>query len=257
MGDYEYYEEPAPVPTFSDGSTSGGRGANSRAAASRAVASKSAVSAASRASAMMAASIQQLPKNSIITSNGIRSLQPVKPAVNKNVLQAAQKRAENIMKNVKPPEPMMIKLTPIEVVAKIPASTTILESAKTDVVAKNITKFQTVSSDEHMEIVKTARQKKEELLVSFQAPVKTSMPRYRPVKMIRHKTITDTPVNQDALQQLSDGLLLALRSSDKTAILDEFTKYQGSLRISIEQPSHKEAVQKSRDNKTVYFTSDA
>jgi hypothetical protein len=93
MGDYDYYEEPQPVPTFSDGSTSGGRGANSRALAGRASASKSAVSAASRASAIMTASIQQLPKNSIITSTGVRAIKPSGPSVNIMAVKAAQKRS--------------------------------------------------------------------------------------------------------------------------------------------------------------------
>jgi len=40
-------------------------------------------------------------------------------------------------------------------------------------------------------------------------------------------------------------------------LLDEFNKYQIGLRISIEQPCHKNAVQEALATKALYLTSDA
>lgn len=68
MDDYDD-EPPPPVPTFSEGSTTGRRGANSRAAASRASALKSAISIASKASAIISSSSQHASSSSIKLSN--------------------------------------------------------------------------------------------------------------------------------------------------------------------------------------------
>lgn len=258
MGDYEYYEEPQPVPTFSDGSSGGGRGANSRAAASRASASKSAVSAASRASAMMAASIQQLPKNAIITSNGIRNLQPSMPAVNMAAIKAAQKRSENVMRTAKPPEPLLVQLPPRDVVANIPESTTILHPVQPENIVTVVSKAEYFSSTLYKDAVTTALSRKQELLdgrVSSEPPV---VKKYRATKCRKYSSSeTELPVNKEALQKLSVNLVSLLNSPNKTAILDEFNQYQTSLRISIEQPCHKNAVEQALAIKALYLTSDA
>lgn len=256
MGDYDYYEEPQPVPTFSDGSTSGGRGANFRAAASRASASKSAVSAASRASAMIAASIQQLPKNSIITSNGIRNIQSSGPAVNMAAVRAAQKRSEDILKTVKPPEPLIIR-QPIEFVAKIPSSTVILETANPATTLNKVSSSSKFTSDIYDAAVKVARTRKEELLTSVEPTIQTKKI-YAPIKYIRHTgLIEEQSINKGALDELASNLSTLLRSNDKVSILEEFNKYQTKLRISIEEPYYKNAIQQFRLNKQTYLTSDA
>ena len=255
MGDYDYYEEPQPVPTFSDGSTSGGRGANSRAAASRASASKSAVSAASRASAIMAASIQQLSKNSIITSNGVRSAQQSSgPGVNMAAIKAAQRRSEEIMRTVKPPEPIIIK-QPINVVANIPASTTILKPLNTDAINRTVSKSESYISDVYKEAVDQARLRKQELVSSLQ-PSPSIEQKYGPVKYIRYDETDDIP-NNAALEKLAYNISRLQANKDKTLLLDEFNKCQADLRISIEQPIHKNAFQKALTNKALYLTSDA
>ena len=254
MGDYDYYEEPQPVPTFSDGSTSGGRGANSRAAASRASASKSAVSAASRASAIMAASIQQLPKNSIITSNGIRNLQqPHGPAINMAAVKAAQKRSEDILRTVKPPEPIIIK-QPVNVVANIPVSTTILKPLNTDTINRNVAKSEVYTSDIYKEAVDLAYIRKQDLLLSLETPPLIQQRKYGPVKYTTYEASEDPVINKAVLEKLMYNISRLQVNKD---FLDEFNKYQSELRISIEEPIHKNAFQQALTNKSVYLTSDA
>ena len=258
MGDYEYYEEPQPVPTFSDGSSSGGRAAKSKAAASRAVASKSALSAASRASAMMAASIQQLPKNSIITANGIRSTQINRPSINVAAVQAAQKRADIVMKTAKPPEQLLIKLPAPDVIHKMPESTTIIQGESDKKIQEDNIHSKTAILELYSLHVEEVRKKKQELLLSFTPVTLEPKKSYYCTRDIRHKTLTeDRPVHQEALTVLSRRLSSLIGLSDKTAMLDEIDAYQTTLRISIEEPLHKAAIQNAHTNKQAYLTSDA
>ena len=255
MSDYDYYEEPQPVPTFSDGSTSGGRGANSRAAASRASASKSAVSAASRASAIMAASIQQLPKNSIITSNGIRSVQQSSgPGVNMAAIKAAQRRSEEIMRTVKPPEPIVLIKQPVNVVANIPTSTTILKPLTTDAINRTVSKSDTYVSDIYKAAVDLARTRKEELLSSVEHSPLIQQKKYGQVNYTTYQASDDIPINNAVLEKLAYNVSRLQANKD---FLDEFNKSQSYLRISIEEPIHKIAFQKALTNKASYLTSDA
>lgn len=267
MSDEYYDEPPPPVPTFSDGASGGGRGANSRAAASRASASKSAVSAASRASAMMAATIQQLPKNSIITSTGIRTIQSNKPPVNAAAIQLAQKRASIIIQNAKPPEPIVIKpptpdITPvipvIPITTFIPKITTIIQVETPKKIQLPVIQPKPFVLQEYQSHVDAVQKKKEELLLSFTPRNKVQKITYPSIKNIKHKTVTeDRPINKDALEQLSKNLLSVINQSDKTGILDEFNNYETSLRISIEEPLHRTAIQNALTNKALYLTSDA
>jgi hypothetical protein len=257
MGDYDYYEEPQPVPTFSDGSSGGGRGANSRAAASRASASKTAVSAASRASAIMTASIQQLPKNSIITSNGIRSIQkPSGPGLNMAAIKAAQKRSEDVMRTVKPPEPIIIK-QPVNVVANIPTSTTILKPLNTDAINRSVAKSEIYVSDVYKAAVDLARIRKEELLLSLEPSPLIEQKKYGQVKYTIYETSDDIAINNAALEKLTYNVSRLQANRDKTLLLGEFNKCQSDMRISIEEPIHKNAFQKALTNKASYLTSDA
>jgi hypothetical protein len=261
MSEYDYYEEPQPVPTFSDGSSGAGRGANSRAAASRAIASKSAVSAASRASAMMAASIQQLPKNAIITSNGIRNIQQqTRPNVNIAAVKAAQRRSEDMLRTVKPPEPIVVQLPapPRDVVAKIPETTTILHTVKPDIIVNTVSNSQHFTLTAYKDTVNAALFKKQELLEGIEIGLETPVKKYGPVKYKCHSTIENNDViNQVALEKLSANLLRLLNSPNKSSILNEFNQYQISLRTFIEEPLHKNAVEEALTRKARYLTSDA
>jgi len=170
-------------------------------------------------------------------------------------IRAAQKRSEVVMRTVKPPEPMIIRL-PTDVIAKIPESTVILHTAKLELSLNNVLNSCKYTSEVYEQAVKSARLRKEELLTSLE-PTIISRKLATPVKYIRHNTVIEEPsINQGILNELSSNLPNLLRSNDKLAILEEFNKYQTSLRISIEEPYHKNAIEQCRLNRQSYLTSD-
>jgi hypothetical protein len=248
----DYYEEPQPVPTFSDGSCST-RGGNTMANTSRASASKSAISAASRASATMAASLRQIPKGSIMTSNGIRKINQDAPLVNKNAILAAKRRTDIMASTIKPTVAPIVKLAPrvykINVIDDIPKTTIILNQDDTKPLNLNYTS----------EILKTnkiiALQKKQELLTEVPDYKKPVKPQYKTIQSIHHNTpIQDIPIRKEDLQTFFSRLN---SSTTYSSVLDEFTRYQLRVRINLEQELHSQAVQSALMNKKKYLNSDA
>jgi hypothetical protein len=249
----DYYEEPQPIPTFSDGSSST-RGGNSRANASRASASKSANSAASRASANMVATLRQIPKGSIMTSTGIRNMNQAAPVVNKSAILAAKRRTDIMVSTIKPPVTPIVKLSPtvykIHIVDDIPKSTVILKQDNTK---------EPVNLKHTSEILKTsqlnAHQKKQELLIDLPVYKQSVKPQYNSIQSIQHTTpVRDIPLDKQQLQALCSKLS---QVSTQSSVFDEFTNYHIRVRMNVEQELHRQAVHFALMNKKKYLNSDA
>jgi len=275
----EYYEEPPPVPTFSAG-TSCSKGMT-QANASRASASKAAFKNASRASAANAAFIQSLPKNSVITSSGVKVIEKPK-YVNITAIKAAEKRAvqTNVLAKAKDtlplPEPVRPNILPMapQIQAKsfIPAGLSTqfssvsnpifeLPSIKKEEPKKthleDITVVNTSKSDAmfHKSIVKAARLSKQILSpvskMAIHPPVyKAKVIFYKPSILLDEPK--GTPEDQNMLCM---NIQSALTASDTQRVLDEFKKYQGKILYSTEMIMHSKAVSMARENKKNYFTS--
>lgn len=290
MDDY-YDEPPPPVPTFSEGSH-GPRGAGSKAAASRASASKSAVSAASRASAIMAASIQQLPKNSIITSNGIRDKQQATPTVNKAAIEAIQKKLNSLTKNINTPKPPEMPPTQInthghrvpphfnpQIVPRfnqLPPNYLLPQNSLRKLqeqvryrppsppwqsYVEEEPKKQIIRavSEPHKVIVRNTLKKKEEMLKEFTPRPNRETKKYGPVKYITIKpAVIEPPIVNEQLNTLRETLATVIQtSSNNQMILDAFKKYNNDVRISTEYSLHKNSIDTALTNKKAYFVSDA
>lgn len=281
MDDYAYDDAPPPMPTFSEGSH-GPRGANSKASASRASASKSAVSAASRASAIMAASIEKLPKGAIVTSNGIISKKPSAPPVNKSIIEAAQRRANEVLKkstqaitqqqnaaatnSVPTHYPNSnIPIIPnfqqvIPTFPQQPAKMNMYSKAEGFELDKpKPVKVNTIVSEQHKNIVTATLNKKKELLKTADIITIRPVKKYKNVdsKLI-NIVLPELPDNTELILKLRNNLSMHItNSSDNQAILDEYNNYLRDLRISTEHLTHKEAIKIALANKDVYLTSDA
>ncbi|NDB84084.1 MAG: hypothetical protein EB127_15410, partial [Alphaproteobacteria bacterium] len=252
------------------------RSANSRASASRISASKSAIATASRASAILSASIQQIPKNITIASNGIHPNIHM-PKVNVSSINAAKKRSEHVLKTVKLPEKIFIINPEYKNVDNPLEKNTILKpnikeannvketSNVKEVTSVNIEdninpikEIPSVISEIHSNIVNTARSRKEELLslISIQPNISISNKKYTTIYITYDTLNNEIPVDQDALEELVTNISRLINTSNKLNILDEFNRYQKRSRFSIEHELHKSSIQKARMNKIRYLTSD-
>jgi hypothetical protein len=264
MDDYDDYDEPVPRPTFSEGSH-GRRGDNIKANASRIHASKSAISAASRASAISAASIQQLSKNTVITSSGIRQQASSSYTVNKSQIQAAQMRANKVIQSVQAVQVQSVQ-TKTPIINHTPQPINSVETAQvikhrpvieprvevSQVYIEPVNKY----SELYDTIVKEARSKKEELLAFYTEP-------YRSIylhRSVQYRKLTldieEYPIDKNALDKLCINIKKHLETSNSIQVLDEFKRYEDSLRISQETLLHKSAIEKALQIKNMYFASD-
>jgi hypothetical protein len=265
MDDYD--DEQPSVPTFSEGSIAGRRGANSRAAASRAFASKSAISIASKASAIIAASIQNTPATIIKQSNHIHNNQHRTAALNTHnfnpFVQAAIPNSIDIkFPKITNPIPLGQPQLPENPKSDIMSSinnfieeTTTDTSIKTEV-HRNTLMEETLRLEEiYRRAIQSAHHRKLELLAMIQ-PLSLQEPEgSNPVK---YNALTENiSINQDPLGELIDNLRTSITLITKEDVLDHIEKYQISLRISIEEPIHKKAFEEALINKTAYLTSDA
>jgi hypothetical protein len=267
MDDYD--DEQPSVPTFSEGSISGRRGANSRAAASRAFASKSAISIASKASAIIAASIQN-SSTTIIK-------QPTRTLINQHQTPALNTRQFNPIQHLGVPQNSGVKFP--QITNPIPLSqphivSQLAETPKLDIMSSinNFIEERTTSISSKKELdynnsieekvryrnaIHVARRRKLQLLPKTEPLIIKERSQYKPVKYILHKSlIGDTDINHEVSEEFIDNLRTSVATMNKEAILDHINKYQISLRISIEEPIHKRAFQDALINKTAYLTSD-
>jgi hypothetical protein len=275
MDDYDYDDEKPSVPTFSEGSIAGRRGAISRATASRASASKSAISIASKASAIIAASIQTTQTISINPSSHIHNNQHRTIALNtplKNIPQFNPPVApQNDFKfhKITNPIPLSQPRIPPQL-PENPKPNLMLsinnfiqerytpKSNKNEIIY-NIPEELLIKLEEtYRTAIKKARDRKLELLSTMDPLIMQAQPLCKPVKYIVYNTLTeDTSINKEALEKLIDNLRSSFSLTDKVTILDDLDKYQISMRISIEEPNHKRAFQRALINKALYLTSDA
>lgn len=236
------YDQPEFNPTFSDGLFNGKRGDKLKAITSRAHASRSATSIASRASDLLRESLQKLPKNTIITSEGIRQVKEKKQHIN-----IVQKRNYNI----KVPEPNYTQSSDWVI------KRTILDPVRVTPVV-NIPKIiDKAILDEFKNSVDTARSRKQELLADIKVSVSYNPLRYTTKNYIDHVVLLEEPsLNHDALDKLVYNLSNLINSPDKTVILDEFNNYNLTIRKAVGQSIHKKVYEEAMINKRAYFTSD-
>ena len=267
MDDYD--DEQLSVPTFSEGSMAGRRGANSRAAASRAFASKSAISIASKASAIIAASIQNTPTTIIRQPTRVLINQHQTAALNSNQFNPIVQ--PGLFQNNDLKFPQITNPIPLSQPHTFPQIT---EPPKLNIMSSinnfigerntsttNIKELEYNNSIEeklaYRNAVEVAHHRKLELLANREPLIIKEPSQYKPVKYILYETlIEDTSTNNEFLEELKHNLITSLATIDKKTVLDHIEKYHISLRISIEEPIHKRAFQQALINKTAYLTSD-
>jgi hypothetical protein len=250
MGDDNDYQEERPsIPTFSDGSYTN-RGAKSSADASRISASKNTLAVASRASAMMSTSIKQLKYNTT----------PIVPKnmVNRTAVQAAEKRAQYILQKVISPQCVPnIKTTSqnddnnstTDISVAIYPSLQLVDIKETNILHV---------VDKYKDIVIATSIKKKILVEDYIYNAPKIFKDNRKVLLVKSASPNPGEIDPSFLSTLSTNLLNILNiQSDNTELLNEFDRHTLRVRISLEEPIHKSAVEKARINKNTYFTSDA
>jgi hypothetical protein len=253
--DYDDYDERPPVPTFSDGSYSN-KGAKSSANASRLSASKNAHAVASRASAMMAASMQQLKYSTQPILNSHQAVAP-RNTINRIAIQAAEKRAQHMIQQIRSPEITPIPISAPPNIVKDPELDNYVPiyTAPEPVQIKEIKLFHT--SDIYSNIVTAAISRKKLLLENYEHIYPKVFKNTKRVVLVQSSSPPPGEVDPSLISTLSTNLLNILNvASDNNEILDEFNRYTSRVRISLEEPIHKSAVEKARIIKNTYFTSD-
>ena len=253
MGDdYDNNSSP-PVPTFSDGCYAN-RGAKLNADASRLSATKHAIAVASRASAMAATSMQQLQYNTRHPVISHQSVQP-KNIVNKQAIQVAEKRAKDIMQQIILSEQVANITNSSQNIFNYDEDNSVpIYTAPQPLEIKETTVVNHL--DTYRDIVIAASNRKKLLLESY----KYSAPKTfnnRKVLLVQSTSPETGQVDPSLLLTLSTNLSRILNtSSDKNELLNELDRHNLRVRISLEEPIHKSAVEKARIIKNTYFTSD-
>ena len=248
--DYTEYQEPAPVPTFSDG-TYANKGAKLSAQTSRMSASKNASAIASRASIMMMSSMQQLKNTNTPIVNSRTPVAP-KHVINRLVIQAAEKRASNMINHIHT-ENSINKVIPVKqveperhipiYVAPVPIQTIVEKVNHT--------------SQIYSEIVSNALARKKLLLETYEPIHPRVYKNTRMVKLVQPITPEETEVDPSLISTLSVNLLNILTmGKNNQELINEFNEYNLRVRILLEGGVHKKAVELARINKDIYFTSD-
>jgi len=295
MDDYDD-DPPPPVPTFSEGSTTGRRGANSKAAASRASALKSAISIASKASAIISSSSQQSSRSSIKLSSTNAQVSninkekstvpkiPFKPPLPRPILIPTPEVKPHSIEPIIPvkpiprPQPRYVpEIKPLNQQASsiltsinkyiheplLPQSHVVIpDKPQVSTAMTSILNYRNQPPvnlpNNYAATIQKARSSKKEMLALVELPVNLPPKKYNSVNFIKHSTLVeDIPFTKSLLDQLASNLKSLVNSTNKLDILDEFDNYQINLRISTEEPIHKRAFEEALRNKRVYLTSDA
>jgi hypothetical protein len=202
----------------------------------------------------MVATLRQIPKGSIMTSNGICKINQFAPVVNKSAILAAKRRTDIMVSTIKPQELPIVKLAPmvhkIHLVDDIPKSTVILKQDD----SKELLNLRHIS-----ETLKTSQlnalQKKQELLIDLPVYKQYVKPQYNAIQSIQHTTaMRDVPMDNQQLQALSTKLS---QLSTQSSVFDEFTNYHIRVRMNVEQELHSQALHFALMNKKKYLNSDA
>lgn len=262
MGDdYDDYDERPPVPTFSDGSYTN-KGAKSSATASRMSASKNSLAVASRASATMLASMQQL-KNSHVQMVNSRGPVAPKPALNHLAIQAAEKRERQMLQHIKQPSLENIAIntiiseikfnykTPTDIYT--PPEYTYVEPEPYQPIEVKLAHISEIYRDS----ISNARSKKTILLETYELISPKIIKKNIQVKLVKTSSPQQQEVDQALISLLSVNLsnILSMESHNEE-LLNELNRHKLRVRISLEEPLYKRAVDNARINKNTYFTSD-
>jgi len=254
MGDdYDDYDERPQLPTFSDGSYTM-RGSKTNAQESRMSASKNALAIASRASATMITSMQKLKNNTHPTNNTIRPV-TTRPVTTQSAIRAAERRAQHLVNTIQQHETQQALKKPPEVFKEVDVCQPIYTPRQPVIIHEEV---KIHPSDIYREIVNLAFIKKKLLLEAYRPTPPNIIKVYRNAKLVKRNTPTKPAVDPELLSILSNNLSNILNSEyhNNDEILNEIDRHLSRVRISVEEPLHKCAVDNALKIKASYFTSD-
>ena len=253
MGDdYDDYDERPQLPTFSDGSYTN-RGAKMNAYASRMSASKNALAIASRASATIITSMQKINNNTQAINNKSRQV-TTRPVTNQTAIRAAERRAQHVVTSIQQYESQQALIKPQEIFKEVDVCQPIYIPRQP--IIKEELKIQ--PSDIYREIVSITFIKKKLLLEAYQAKPPNIIKKYPNPKLVKCNTTIKPAIDPELISILSNNLsnILNPEYDNNEEIINEIDRHHLRVRISVEEPLHRCAIDNALIKKVSYFTSD-